>query len=72
MDFIPFQTNRNPRKPLPKVMSISQDWIFDRGFLEDTSSPRFLKCSLKEERLYRRKTIMFIEDLGKEMKWFSS
>lgn len=50
-------------------MSSSLDWIFSKEFLEDSASPRFQKCGIKESKMYQKKTIMFMEDLGAEMKW---
>ncbi len=65
-----FLLSRGNRITLPQeLMSIFQDWLFSKEFLEDSSSPRFVKCSPRDEILYRKKTIMFIEDLGVEMKW---
>jgi hypothetical protein len=49
-------------------MSSSQDWIFTKEFLDDPTSPRFNKCGMKESKMYQKKTIMFMEDLGAEMK----
>jgi len=49
-------------------MSSSQDWIFGKEFLEDPTQARFVKCGIKESKIYQKKTIMFMEDLGAEMK----
>jgi hypothetical protein len=45
------------------------EWIFSPSDLQESPS-RLDGISNDIERTYRRKTAWFLEELGKEMKWF--
>lgn len=50
-------------------MSDSLEWVFKKEFLEDLSSPRFVKCSLAKEKENRFKTIWFMKDLSNALRY---